>query len=105
MVYPIKNFIINPFLLGQCRRKETRQVAIVRRLVEAEVATVLKIGLASHSISTHKASTMEKNYSDLLKLAQISSVFFKFTDEQIGLNVCRCRGLDQMSSAEQTNTS
>ena len=52
-------------------------MAIVRRLVEAEVATVLKIGLASHSISTHKTNTMEKRYSDLLKLAQFSSDFFQ----------------------------
>jgi len=45
MVYPIKIFVISPFLLGQCRRKETRQVAIARRLVEAEVVTVSKIRL------------------------------------------------------------
>ena len=80
-------------------------MAIVRRLVEAEVATVLKIGLASHSISTYKTSTMEKGYSDLLKLAQISSDFFKFMDKRMGLNVCLCRRLNQMSSVEQTNTS
>ena len=69
-------------------------MAIVRRLVEAEVATVLKIGLASHSISTHKTSTIETRYSDLLKLAQIASDFFEFTDGRMGLNVCLCRGLD-----------
>jgi hypothetical protein len=80
-------------------------VAIVRRLVEAEVAMVLKTGLASHWISTHKKSTMETRYSDPLKLSKVSSEFFKYTDERMGLNVCLCRGLDQMSSAEQTNTS
>ena len=47
----------------------------------------------------------KKKYSALLKLAQVSSDFFKFMDKRMGLNVCLCQGLDQMSSTEQTNIS